>query len=505
MKTRFLSSLSLVMAVALLPVRLLPAEHTGRVRYTRQDTQLIQRISLACSGIQADAQAVDASISADGRYVAFESQASNLVDGDTNEADDGFVYDRRTGHIDRVSVASDGTQADDESSDVTISASGRYVTFASFASNLVSGDTNGLRDVFVHDRETGQTTRASVASDGGQTVFYGSDEPVLSSDGRYVAFSSQSEMLAPVDTTSRANIFLRDRQTRETTCISRPTSGTQQNLSSVHPSISADGRYVAFSSAARNLVTGDTNDERDVFVYDVQTGEIVRVSIASDGTEGNGDSEAPEISADGRYVAFRSAAYNLVSGDTNQIGPEEIFFHDRDADNDGVLDEPGQISTTRVSIASDGTQVNQQCWNLAISGDGRYVAFDTWSDTLVNGDTNEAWDVFVRDTQAGVTTRVSVASDGDQADDNARRPSLSYDGTSVAFDASATNLVGGDTNGVQDVFVHGDWAGQRRFAGEIAPIYPTSHGSDSSVMEGGEMARHLRVLCADGTTPVPFA
>lgn len=212
------------------------------------------RVSIATNGIQGNDYSYSSSISADGRYVAFMSSASNLVSGDINGTDDIFVHDRQTGQTSRVSVTTDGTQGNDSSDRPAISGDGRYVVFESSASNLVSGDTNGYLDVFVHDRQIGQTSRVSVASD-----------------------------------------------------------GTQGNDFSKGSSISADGRYVAFMSSTSNLVSGDTNNSWDTFVHDRQTGQTSRVSIATDGTQGNYHSFGTSISNDGRYVTFVSIASNLVT------------------------------------------------------------------------------------------------------------------------------------------------------------------------------------------------
>ncbi|MCI0476942.1 MAG: hypothetical protein L0Y55_11885, partial [Anaerolineales bacterium] len=263
----------------------------------------------------------------------------------------------------RVSVASDGTQANAHVDSFEISGDGRYVAFATSANNLISGDTNGVGDVFVHDRQTGQTTRVSVSSGGTQATVH-CEAPDISADGRYVAFQSAAVELVLSDTNSHKDIFVRDRQTGNTTRVSVSSLGTQANGGSANPALSADGRFVAFSSYAANLVVFDLNAHTDIFVHDRQTGETTLVSVASDGTQGNWDSLVPMISGDGRYVTFYSQATNLVPNDTNGSG--DIFLHDR---------QTGQ--TTRVSVASDGTQGNFGAdTRHAISADGRYIAFE---------------------------------------------------------------------------------------------------------------------------------
>jgi len=398
------------------------------------------RVSVASDGTQANGGSFTPSISADGRYVAFASIAVNLVSGDTNGVQDIFVHDRQTGQTTRVSVASGGAQANGPSFDPSISADGRYVAFASLATNLVSGDTNNEQDIFVHDRQTGQTTRVSVATGGGQANLASSD-PSISADGRYVAFESIASNLVSGDTNNTGDIFVHDRQTGATTRVSIGPGGTQANRGSLAPSISADGRYVAFHSSATNLVSGVTNGTTHIFVHDRQTGATTRVSVASDGTEGNSVSIKPSISADGRYVAFQSIATNLVSGDTN--GTQDIFVHDR---------QTGQ--TTRVSVASDGTEGNSGSNDPSISADGRYVAFQSQANNLVSGDTGFITDIFIHDRQTGVTTRVSIAFDGTEANNVSSAPSISADGRYIAFESNASNLVDGDTNGTQDIFVH---------------------------------------------------
>ncbi len=300
------------------------------------DLQLdqISRVSVASDGIEGNGASGPAAISGDGRFVAFWSKASNLVEADTNETDDVFVHDRQTGQTSRVSVASDGTEGNGFAQrsflpwagPPDLSVDGRYVAFWSDADNLVSGDTNQLDDVFVHDRQTGQTSRVSVAS-GGSQANGRSGWPAISADGRYVAFTSEADDLVDDDTNETWDIFVHDRQTEETRRISVDSDGIESDGPSDYPAISADGRYIAFSSEASNLVISDTNQIWDVFLHDQERGQTERLSISFDSSEGDAASFSPAISGDGRYVAFWSNAGNLVEKDTNEEA--DVFVHDR--------------------------------------------------------------------------------------------------------------------------------------------------------------------------------
>ncbi|MEZ4512377.1 MAG: thrombospondin type 3 repeat-containing protein [Chloroflexota bacterium] len=398
----------------------------------------IERVSVDSSGGQGNDGSTVSSISSDGRFVAFHSFARNLVSGDTNGWEDIFVHDRQTGATSRVSVNSSGGQGNSFSLAPSISSDGRFVAFESHASNLVSGDTNGSTDIFVHDRQTGETSRISVNSSGGQGNNH-SSAPSISSDGRFVAFHSAASNLVSGDT-GRDDVFVHDRQTGETSRVSVNSSGDQGNSFSVLPSISSDGRFVAFTSYASNLVSGDTNGSHDVFVHDRQTGTTSRVSVDSSGSEGNGLSVYSSISSDGRFVAFQSRASNLVTGDTNNR--DDIFVHDRQTG-----------ATSRVSVGSSGSQGNHFSFSPSISGDGRFVAFESYASNLVSGDTNGVPDIFVHDRQTGATSRISVNSSGSQGNSFSIFPSISSDGRFVAFQSGASNLVSGDTNGRPDVFV----------------------------------------------------
>ncbi len=415
--------------------------------------------------------------------MAFQSEANNLVAGDTNAAIDIFVRDTCLGATGctpstvRVSVASDGTQANGDSAVPSISADGRFVSFGSLASNLVAGDTNAFGDVFVRDTCLGaagctpSTVRVSVASDATQGDDT-SDSFSISADGRFVAFESDASNLVAGDTNLATDIFIRDTCRGATGCtpstvrVSVASDGTQANGNSFGnangAAVSADGRFVAFQSDASNLVADDTNAASDILVRDTCLGatgctpSTVRVSVASDGTQTGGGGSRFSISPDGRFVAFESGASDLVVGDTNAA--LDIFVRDTCRGATGCTP-----STVRVSVASDGTQANDHSFGAAISSDGRFVAFSSGASNLVVGDTNAASDIFVRDTCLGATgctpstVRVSVGATFGfpQANGSSSRAAISSDGRFVAFSSGASNLVVGDTNGVGDVFLAG--------------------------------------------------
>ena len=371
--------------------------------------------------------------------MVYTSTASNLVDGDTNWASDVFVHDRETEVTTRASVDDAGNQGNSLSQFPRISAGGRIVAFESLASNLVDGDTNGALDVFVHDRKSGRTTRVSLGS-GGNQGNSASGVPCLSSDGRVVAFESLSSNLVDGDTNESTDVFVRDRQTGETTRVSVDSRGHQANGSSAGSSLDGSGRFVAFESLATDLAPGDTNRVSDVFVHDRQTGETTRVSVDSRGRQANGGSSAPSLSADGRFVGFGSYGSNLVDGDTNQ--EIDVFVHDR---------QTGE--TTRVSVDSRGRQANGGSGIAALSADGRWVAFHSFASNLVDGDTNGTLDIFVHDRMTGTTTRTSLTENGRESNGPSRDPTISADARFVAFESYASNLVSRDDNGVVDVFV----------------------------------------------------
>jgi hypothetical protein len=417
-------------------------------------TSLVSLVSINSVGTGAgNGVSNDMSLSADGRYVAFASFATNLAAGVTETAGLSQVYvrDQVTGLTTLVSVSASPTVAGNaDSLNPVITPDGRYVAFVSSASNLVSGlsDTNGLPDIFVRNL-TAQTTVCVTINPAGHTGNFSSDSPVISADGRYVAFRSDSNDLVSGDNNGHSDIFARDLQLHTTRLVSITPNGTSGNADSIDPVMNGDGRFIAFQSDASNLVAGDTNSATDVFFRDMESGVTSLVSISAAGSgAGNGFSQDPSISTDGRYIAFSSSATNLVTGVTDTNATNDVFVRDQ-----------ALGTTTLVTVSSTGSSTGNSFSNTpVISGNGGFVAFWSYATNLVPGisDQNGGGDVFVRDLAHQTTTLVSVDSAGTGTGNNlSDTPVISSDGRYVAFRSDASNLVSGttDTNGTDDVFV----------------------------------------------------
>ncbi|BCL12791.1 TolB family protein [Micromonospora sagamiensis] len=397
------------------------------------------RVSVSTTGDQSNDRSDDPAISADGRYVTFDSDASNLVPDDTNGVSDIFVRDRITGTTTRVSVSTTGDQANHFSRASAISADGRYVTYQSLATNLVPDDTNDESDIFVRDRATGTTSRVSVSTNEYQANHY-SELPAISADGRYITYHSLATNFVPNDTNSAYDVFVRDQINGTTRRVSVSTTGDQGDGDSFDPAISADGRYVSYTSGASNLVPDDTNDESDIFVWDRTTGTTRRISVSTTGNQGDNSSFTSVLSADGGYVSYASDASNLVADDTNDA--TDIFVWNR-----------ATGTTRRISVSTTGNQANNVSRSPAISASARYVTYQSLATNLVPDDTNGVTDILVRDQITGTTRRVSVSSSGNQANQHSEFPAISADGRYITYQSPATNLVPDDTNGVTDIFV----------------------------------------------------
>jgi Tol biopolymer transport system component len=415
--------------------------------------QVNQRVSLGSQGTQANEGSAWQAISADGRYVAFISWATNLVPGDTNGTNDIFVRDRLLGTTERASVSSSGQQANDYSQEPSISADGRFVAFDSAATNLVPINLHGYQHVYVRDLRNGTTELVSLSSSG-QPGEWGGFGPSISGDGRYVAFISDSGNLVPGDFNGLPDVFVRDRQNATTECVSNVVGGGPPNYNwLLQVSISADGNCVAFTSTANNLVPGVTNGLAHVFVRDRTSGSIECPCVTLSGVIGGRACWSPSISADGRFVAFASADGDFVPGDSNAT--TDIFV----AVRDGFT-----YRSERASVSTAGEQANGVSYNPAISADGRFVTFESEATNLVPGDTNQSPDVFVRDRRSQTTERVDLEPSGAQGHYGGYGfyPCISADGRFVAFDSYANDLVSEDTNHATDVFVrdrsHGSFA-----------------------------------------------
>ncbi len=405
--------------------------------------QTIERVSEGSGGVEGNGdsnlESPRPAVSADGRYVVFKSLADNLVPDDNNGAIDVFRRDRFLGTTVRVSVSSNGGDALGNSENPSISGDGRYVAFQSDAWNITPGDGNGMIDVFVRDMDTGQTVRASVDADG-EDPDSNSTRPSISADGRRVAFSSSATDLIPGGTTGAVDIYVRDLDLDQTYYVSVGHDGTPGNANSWVPAISANGRYVVFTSGADNLVAGDVYEAQEVFVRDLALGQTVRVSVDVNLEDSNDRNGRAAISADGSIVAWWSRATDLVADDTN--GQDDIFVRDMAA---GI--------TTRVNVSSNGDQaLLAGSWQPAISFGGRYVGFLSDAANLVDGDTNGFGDIFVHDRVTGFTSLASINLAGELANDFNSYPSISADDRVLVFQSGASNLAGPDTNGVWDVY-----------------------------------------------------
>ncbi|KKM75540.1 hypothetical protein LCGC14_1389220, partial [marine sediment metagenome] len=418
--------------------------YTGEVKAKLGFHWPIDRISTDSAGVESSRGGWTPTMSADGRYIAFDSDSSNLVPGDANGTWDVYVRDTQTGTTTRVSTDSSGTEGNDASWWASISPDGRYVAFASDASNLVAGDDNNESDVFLKDTQTGVVTRISedaVGNDANADSWISS----ISADNRYVVFYSKASNLVAGDTNAAYDVFLKDTSTGSIQMVSTDSSNNPGNSNSFidYPSvISTDGRYITFNSRATNLVANDTNGKSDVFMKDMQNGQTTRISTDSSGNQGNSGSYTSTISADGRYIAFDSYASNLVATDSN--GAYDVFVKDTQTG-----------AAQLVSADSSSNQGNDDSWWPTISSDGSSVAFESSATNLTEGG-NNTYNVFVKELQAGGISMVSTDYSGNFGNHwMATQAAISADGSVVAFDSYAKNLVENDTNNWPDVFVRG--------------------------------------------------
>lgn len=410
------------------------------------------RANVSSSGATADAASYTPGISADGRFVAFHSAAENLTTTGSGGKVQVVLRDTALGTTELISIGADGAPGNGHSFPVqvwppwpappVITPDGRFVAFSSSASNLVPGDTNATWDVFIRDRETATTERISVAADGSQSTSW-SGGPSISDDGRLVAFYSKA-VLGPGDPSSFwSDIYLRDRAEGTTRVLSGGSTPIN-TFDSFDPSISGDGSVVAFLSGSIHTES-DTNGFPDIYLRDLTTDALERISVASDGAGASSASWSPRVSRDGRFVAFGSAATNLTPRHGKGGGglPSDAYVRDRVAG-----------TTERVSVSSAGEESNghaglnsvSQNYNGAvqISADGRVIAYGAWASNLTEGDANQISDAYLYDRLTGATERLSLTDAGAGSEMGMTFFSLAADGRHVAMQIDGGAVVAGD-------------------------------------------------------------
>ncbi|MFK4069838.1 TolB family protein [Streptomyces sp. NPDC029674] len=405
-----------------------------------------ERVSVGPGGAQGNAASTNPAISANGRYVAFVSASRNLVGNDTNGTPDAFVRDLSTGTTERVSVKSNGKASHGVVREVSISPDGRYVAFTSTADDLVRGDPNDLDDVFLHDRSTGRTQRISptgASYDGlrGHLTY----DPAVSGDGRYVAYASGAEDIAPGDANERDDVFRYDRRTKTTELVQLTDAGKHGEGDAFGPAFAGDsgGRYLAFTSNTSHLAeVEDHSSATDIFLRDHEkkTTELISVPHAYNRKT---PSWGAALSGDARHVAFTSASRVLRPEGPAPESPHNVFLYDRETKRMRL-----------VSAAQDGTPANGNSDGVSLSPDGRYAAFTSEASNLTPDDGDSSADVFLRDMLTGEVRLVSGESEPVSEDTQpGRRTGVAEGGGSVVFDSPASNLVPDDTNGAPDVFL----------------------------------------------------
>lgn len=429
----------------------------------------IIRVSNNMSGMASNGWSYQPHISRDGQYVVFESEATDLISGDTNGQGDIFLYRVANDTISRISEPSGSGEANGWSRHPSSSQTGLYTVFTSNASNLVANDTNGFSDIFVYNRVNQQIKLMSIASDGTQGDFF-SNNPAISADGRFIVFMSASANLTTLPLPLvNYQVYLHDRNPDKdvvwdepgqilTVPVSINDNGELANSFAGFTgrlAVSDDGMTIAFTSEATNLVPNDTNGEADVFIHrrdpdnngvpdEPGKTETIRISESNSGAQGNDYSFDPQMDSDGDLIVFTSLATNLVSGDTN--GREDVFVYNRVTD-----------TIQRVSVSSNGAQSPGGGGAADISADGRYVTFHGNNSTLTTPTCLSMLDcVYRHDRHTGITELITFQPDGTPSLGHTYQPAIGDGGNKIVFLSENSSLAGGTPNNQANVYL---WTG----------------------------------------------
>ncbi len=384
-------------------------------------------------------------VTPDGRWVVFHSDASNLTNTNSPGQTDVYIRDLTSGGTERISVGGAGGEPNGPSTNGSVSNDGRYVVFQSEAQNLAVGDTNLSSDIFLRDRQLGITTIISVST-GGSIGNAASFNPVISGDGLFIAYASAASNLILNDPNGKVDVFVRNLATGQTRMVTVLSGGADGD--SDQPTISGDGRFIAFRSAATNLVAGDLGGFNDIFVRDMTGTSFELVSVSTLGAQADGPSDLPSISADGSRIVFTSTAANLAIPGAPTLN---VHLRDRNAG-----------STTLLNVGPSGVS-NLAATRPRISKNGEYVSFLSQSNNLTPGHSGAATDAFALQLSTGVIQRASPPITPEPSEPNSNileNGGISDDGRFIAFSTPASNLVAGDAGSLEDVFARDqlrDW------------------------------------------------